>query len=152
MAKRKFKIKRPGALTRKAEAAGQGICTFARMHYRDADLTGRQARFYINVLSHGACPAPKRKKNGRGLSGLGRFGVGDAFSKDASASIKGALKASQEAARGRCEDAVSYLTGAASAAGRAESNASGVAQRHITREVENRLGEALRHVRACARR
>ena len=50
-------IKRPGALTRKAKAAGQGVAEFARAHAGDSGLTGQQARFYLNVL---------RKVNRRG--------------------------------------------------------------------------------------
>jgi hypothetical protein len=38
-------IKRPGALTRKAQAAGEGVQQFAREHAGDKDLTGQQARF-----------------------------------------------------------------------------------------------------------
>jgi hypothetical protein len=43
-------IKRPGALTRKAKAAGQSVAEFARAHAPDSGLTGQQARFYLNVL------------------------------------------------------------------------------------------------------
>ncbi len=43
-------IKRPGALTRKAKAAGQSVAAFARAHAHDSGLTGQQARFYLNVL------------------------------------------------------------------------------------------------------
>lgn len=43
-------IKRPGALTAKAKAAGQSIEEFARAHQHDSGQTGDEARFYINVL------------------------------------------------------------------------------------------------------
>jgi hypothetical protein len=42
-------VKRPGALTRKARAAGESVDRFARQHYRDKGLTGRQARFAVTV-------------------------------------------------------------------------------------------------------
>jgi hypothetical protein len=38
-------VKRPGALTKKANAAGEGVQEFAREHYHDKGLTGQQARF-----------------------------------------------------------------------------------------------------------
>jgi hypothetical protein len=42
----KFKpVKRPGALTKKAKAAGEGVQKFAAEHYKDKGLTGKQARF-----------------------------------------------------------------------------------------------------------
>ena len=43
-------IKRPGALTKKANAAGQSVSEFARAHQHDAGRTGDQARFFLNVL------------------------------------------------------------------------------------------------------
>jgi hypothetical protein len=43
-------IKRPGALTRKARAAGMSVLEFARKHAHDSGLTGDQARFYLHVL------------------------------------------------------------------------------------------------------
>ena len=43
-------IKRPGALTAKAKAAGQSIEEFARAHQHDAGVTGDESRFYLNVL------------------------------------------------------------------------------------------------------
>jgi hypothetical protein len=46
----RLKIKHPGALTRKAKKARMTIDEFANKHCRDKDLTGKQARFYINVL------------------------------------------------------------------------------------------------------
>ena len=45
-------IKRPGALTAKAKAAGMSIDAFARAHQHDGDLTGQQSRFYLKVLKH----------------------------------------------------------------------------------------------------
>ena len=45
-ANKKFKpVKRPGALTKKADAAGKGVQAFAKEHYNDKGLTGKQARF-----------------------------------------------------------------------------------------------------------
>ena len=38
-------VKRPGALTRKAKRAGEGVQEFASEHYHDKGLTGKQARF-----------------------------------------------------------------------------------------------------------
>lgn len=38
-------VKRPGALTAKARAAGEGVQTFASEHYHDPGLTGQEARF-----------------------------------------------------------------------------------------------------------
>ncbi len=43
-------IKRPGALTRKARAAGMSVDAYAHAHVHDKGLTGRQARFYLKVL------------------------------------------------------------------------------------------------------
>ena len=40
-----IKIKRPGALTKKAKAAGEGVQEFATEHESDSGLTGKQARF-----------------------------------------------------------------------------------------------------------
>ena len=40
-------IKRPGALTRKAKAAGEGTQEYARGHAGDKGRTGRQARFAL---------------------------------------------------------------------------------------------------------
>jgi len=48
MAKKKFKpVKRPGALTKKAKAAGEGVQEFAHKHYHDPGLTGKEARFAV---------------------------------------------------------------------------------------------------------
>jgi len=52
-------IKRPGALTRKAKAAGMSIVAFAKKHEHDNSLTGQQSRFYLDVLRK---VAKKRKK------------------------------------------------------------------------------------------
>lgn len=38
-------VKRPGALTKKANAAGEGVQEFASEHYDDKGLTGKEARF-----------------------------------------------------------------------------------------------------------
>ncbi|HET9870829.1 MAG TPA: hypothetical protein VFR02_10085 [bacterium] len=46
MTKHKFHpVKRPGALTKKADAAGESVQEFASQHYNDSGLTGQQARF-----------------------------------------------------------------------------------------------------------
>ena len=42
-------IKRPGALTAKAKAAGMSPMAFARKHEHDSGLTGQQARGAINM-------------------------------------------------------------------------------------------------------
>lgn len=47
-------IKRPGALTAKAKAAGMSIDAFAAAHRHDKGVTGDQARFYLGVLKPGA--------------------------------------------------------------------------------------------------
>lgn len=57
-------IKHPGALTAKAKAAGMSIDAFARKHQHDGDETGRQARFYLQVLK----PASKRRSGGASLA------------------------------------------------------------------------------------
>jgi hypothetical protein len=46
-------IKHPGALTRKAKAAGMSINAYAEAHKHDPGQTGRQARFYLGVLKKG---------------------------------------------------------------------------------------------------
>lgn len=43
-------IKRPGALSAKAKRAGVTTNQYARQHKNDSSLTGKQARFYLNVL------------------------------------------------------------------------------------------------------
>lgn len=42
-------IKHPGALTRKARAAGESPMQFAEQHKHDSGQTGRQARFAITL-------------------------------------------------------------------------------------------------------
>lgn len=42
-------VKRKGALTRKAKAAGMSPMAFARSHAHATGLTGRQARFALNA-------------------------------------------------------------------------------------------------------
>ncbi len=49
--KGKIKIKHPGALTRKAKAAGESTQEFAQAHKHDKGLTGKQARLDI-AFSH----------------------------------------------------------------------------------------------------
>lgn len=44
-------IKRPGALTAKAKAAGMSIRAFAEAHQHDKGVTGAECRFYLNVLA-----------------------------------------------------------------------------------------------------
>ena len=43
-------IKRPGALTAKAKAAGESVSEFAPEHAKGDSLTAAQSRFYLNVL------------------------------------------------------------------------------------------------------
>jgi len=42
-------IKRPGALTKKARAAGQSVMAFARRHRQEGGTTGRQSRLAITL-------------------------------------------------------------------------------------------------------
>lgn len=51
-------IKRPGALTAKAKAAGQSVYQFAVTHQHDKGVTGDEARFYLNVLRKSAKASP----------------------------------------------------------------------------------------------
>jgi hypothetical protein len=53
-------IKRPGALTMKANAAGMSVDAFARAHEHDSGLTGQQSRFYLFML--------RNSSRGRGSS------------------------------------------------------------------------------------
>lgn len=53
-------IKRPGALTAKAKAAGMSVYQFAVAHQHDSGVTGNEARFYLNVLRK-AKPSPIAK-------------------------------------------------------------------------------------------
>lgn len=55
-------IRRPGALTRKAKAAGMGVQAYARAHKNDKGLTGQQARFALTLKKI----ANKRKKKSGG--------------------------------------------------------------------------------------
>jgi len=57
--KKPIKIKRPGALTKKAQKSGMSINKFARKHKNDKGLTGIQSRLYLNVFKPAAA---KRKK------------------------------------------------------------------------------------------
>jgi hypothetical protein len=58
-------VKRPGALTKKAHAAGEGVQEFARSHEHSAGLTGQQARFaeIAKTWHHGGRKhiAPRRR-------------------------------------------------------------------------------------------
>jgi hypothetical protein len=45
----KSAIKHPGALTKKAHAAGMSPMAFAREHEHDSGKTGQQARFAITL-------------------------------------------------------------------------------------------------------
>ena len=51
-------IKRPGALTRRAKAAGMSISEYASKHRHDSGLAGQQSRFYFTLRRI----ASKRKK------------------------------------------------------------------------------------------
>ncbi len=53
-------IKRPGALTKRAKAAGQSIGQYARAHMHSGDVAGDESRFYLNVLAK----ANKKRKKG----------------------------------------------------------------------------------------
>jgi hypothetical protein len=44
-------IKRPGALTAKAKAAGMSVAEFAAAHRGDKGLTGEQSRFYFTLMA-----------------------------------------------------------------------------------------------------
>lgn len=48
--KKPIKIKRPGALTAKAKAAGMTVNAFARKNLKTKGLTGVQSRLYYNVF------------------------------------------------------------------------------------------------------
>lgn len=43
-------IKRPGALTAKAKAAGMSILAYAQKHMHDSGQAGDESRFYLHVL------------------------------------------------------------------------------------------------------
>ena len=69
--KKKFQpVKRPGALTRKAKAAGESVSKFAKQHEHSPGLTGEQARFAENAKKwhHG------KKKRGTAMKGGGASG------------------------------------------------------------------------------
>lgn len=53
----KIKIKHPGALTRKAAAAGESVSEFAASHLSTPGPTGVQSRLYHNVFA----PASKKR-------------------------------------------------------------------------------------------
>lgn len=57
-------VKRPGALTRKAKAAGMSVRAYARKHYHDPGRTGKQARFAIiaRKFRHGARKHSRSKR------------------------------------------------------------------------------------------
>ena len=42
-------VKRPGAATRKANAAGETVSEWSRSHYHDKGLSGQQARFAVTA-------------------------------------------------------------------------------------------------------
>jgi hypothetical protein len=44
-------IKRPGALSAAARAAGMSVSAYATKHQHDKGVTGDEARFYLNVLA-----------------------------------------------------------------------------------------------------
>lgn len=56
-----FKIKRPGALTAKAKAAGMTVNEFARKNLKKKGLTGVQARLYYNVFRKANRKRKKKK-------------------------------------------------------------------------------------------
>jgi hypothetical protein len=43
-------VKRPGALTARAKAAGMTVDAYASAHRNDKGLAGQQSRFYLDVL------------------------------------------------------------------------------------------------------
>ena len=53
----KIKIKHPGALKRKAAAAGESVSEFAASHLHTPGPTGVQSRLYHNVFA----PASKKR-------------------------------------------------------------------------------------------
>lgn len=63
-------VKREGALTRKAEAAGMGTVEFARAHAHDPGLTGQQARFAITARR----VSKRRRRGSRAVRRLLRKG------------------------------------------------------------------------------
>jgi len=61
-------VRRPGALTKKANASGEGVQEFARSHYHDSGLTGEQARFAVIAKKwhHGKHHGPHRNPRAKG--------------------------------------------------------------------------------------
>ncbi len=53
-------VKRPGALTAKAKAAGESPMEFAREHVHSKGLTGQEARWAVNV--HGGAHSALKKR------------------------------------------------------------------------------------------
>jgi len=60
--KKGFGIKRPGALTAKAKAAGMSLRAYAEAHKGDKGLTGEQSRYYLNVILRGGRKSHPIKK------------------------------------------------------------------------------------------
>ncbi len=61
-------VRRPGALTRRARAAGMDVLEFARRHAHDPGLRGLQARFALIAQHRPIPPLPSaagRKRRGR---------------------------------------------------------------------------------------
>lgn len=54
-------IKRPGALTAKAKAAGMSVYQYAVAHQHDKGVTGDECRFYLQVLRKTAKASPIAK-------------------------------------------------------------------------------------------
>jgi hypothetical protein len=61
-------VKRPGALTAKAKAAGMGVHAYALAHRMSKGLAGSQSRFYLNVLAPHSSRQKKRTSLARRLS------------------------------------------------------------------------------------
>lgn len=64
-------IKRPGALTRKAQAAGMSTQAYASAHAGDSGLTGQQARFaqMLNKVRPGGTGGSNGKSRSGGKKG-----------------------------------------------------------------------------------
>jgi hypothetical protein len=56
-------IKRPGALTAKAKAAGMSIDPCARQHAKDPGVVGYDSRLYLTMLSKSTLPVKRTKRN-----------------------------------------------------------------------------------------
>jgi hypothetical protein len=75
-------IKRPGALTRKAESAGQSPMAFAQAHKGDSGLTGQQSRLAVTLrgmhhaqggmIKSGSYTTPQMCEGGKVLKSWGR--------------------------------------------------------------------------------